>query len=47
MPKAVQLRLGHKDIKITLNIYEHITKLQQEQTSMIIDSMYQNNHTEE
>ena len=29
-PKVVQMRLGHKDIRTTLNIYEHITKKMEE-----------------
>ena len=39
-PKAVQMRLGHKDIKTTLNIYEHITQSQEDKAAMILEDMY-------
>lgn len=39
-PKSVQLRLGHKDIKTTLNIYEHITAKRQEETAAKLDQLY-------
>ena len=39
-PKAVQLRLGHKDIKTTLNIYEHITQTQEDKTASILEELY-------
>lgn len=32
--KEVQERLGHSDIKTTMNIYTHVTEKQQEQTAM-------------
>ena len=39
-PKVVQMRLGHKDIRTTLNIYEHITKKMEENTQEILNQMY-------
>lgn len=39
-PKAVQIRLGHKDIKTTLNIYEHITQSQESKTASILENLY-------
>jgi len=39
-PKSVQLRLGHKDIKTTLNIYDHITEERKERTAEKIDQLY-------
>ena len=34
--KAVQTRLGHSDIKTTLNIYAHVTKKMEDDTLDII-----------
>lgn len=34
--KAVQTRLGHSDIKTTLNIYAHVTKKMEDDTLNII-----------
>ena len=34
------MRLGHKDIRTTLNIYEHITKKMEENTQEILNQMY-------
>lgn len=39
-PKAVQLRLGHKDIKTTLNIYEHLTAQMAEDTATKLEKLY-------
>lgn len=39
-PKSVQVRLGHKDIKTTLNIYEHVTQRMEEQTRDTLNQMY-------
>lgn len=39
-PKAVQLRLGHRDIKTTLNIYEHLTDKMAADTAAKLESMY-------
>lgn len=39
-PKSVQVRLGHKDIKTTLNIYEHVTQHMEEQTREALNQMY-------
>ena len=39
-PKAVQLRLGHRDIKTTLNIYEHLTDKMAADTATKLEAMY-------
>jgi integrase len=41
--KVVQQRLGHKDIKTTLNIYSHVTKKDDEKASAIFDSISNEN----
>lgn len=38
--KYVQERLGHKDIKVTMNIYNHITKSQQEEGKKLVDNLF-------
>lgn len=39
-PKVVQIRLGHKDIRTTLNIYEHVTQKMEQNTQDILNQMY-------
>ena len=39
-PKAVQVRLGHKDIKTTLNIYQHLTQQMEADTVKKLESLY-------
>lgn len=39
-PKAVQLRLGHKDIKTTLNIYDHLTEEMKADTANKLEKLY-------
>ena len=36
-PKAVQIRLGHKRIETTLNIYTHMTEKMQDKTKEFLD----------
>ena len=38
--KYVQLRLGHKKIDVTMNIYQHLTETLRKQGNAIIDKMY-------
>lgn len=39
-PKDVQYRLGHKDIKVTLEIYAELTDKMQSQSIDIIDDLF-------
>lgn len=39
-PKVVQVRLGHKDIATTLNIYQHITEEMKHNEKEMIDHIY-------
>ncbi|MFP5303862.1 tyrosine-type recombinase/integrase, partial [Cobetia sp. SIMBA_158] len=36
--KEVQVRLGHRDIKTTMNIYTHVTKTVKERTAELFQS---------
>lgn len=38
--KYVQERLGHKDIKVTMNIYNHITKSQQDEGKRLVNDIF-------
>ena len=38
--KYVQERLGHKDIKVTLDVYNHLTQKQTEQGNEILDKLF-------
>ena len=38
--KYVQLRLGHKKIDVTMNIYQHLTDALREQGNSVIETMY-------
>jgi len=38
--KVVQKRLGHKDIKTTMNVYSHVTEKDDEKASNVFDQFY-------
>ena len=38
--KYVQLRLGHKKIDVTMNIYQHLTEALRDQGNAVIEDMY-------
>ena len=38
--KYVQLRLGHKKIDVTMNIYQHLTDALRDQGNTVIENMY-------
>lgn len=38
--KVVQQRLGHKDIKTTMNVYSHVTEKDDEKASNVFDQFY-------
>lgn len=38
----VQQRLGHKDVSVTLGIYNHVTKGKEKETALLFDSAFQN-----
>ena len=38
--KYVQLRLGHKKIDVTMNIYQHLTEALRDQGNAVIEGMY-------
>ena len=38
--KYVQLRLGHKKIDVTMNIYQHLTEALRDQGNSVIENMY-------
>lgn len=39
-PKDVQLRLGHKNIAVTLQVYTHVTNKMQDTTNTILNSIF-------
>ena len=38
--KYVQERLGHKNIEVTLNIYQHLSEQMKEKDKKILDSIF-------
>ena len=39
-PKYVQERLGHKNIQVTLQIYQHLTEEMKSQGDSILEEMF-------
>lgn len=39
-PKYVQIRLGHKNINVTMNIYNHLTEKTSKEGTAILNNMF-------